>query len=175
LSSQTYNQKTIFKVHYDLTLSNSSKRKGVVGFKNTSSFDIWKFNLDSILSIKKVVSIIPKLVDSIEYSGVRNRNEVDSAFLLSSFFIYDSKEGCLTIDYNSGNIYIIDESITYAGRVRFQGDRLMILEDLDEDCIWVNGEINWRDKKNVEMSIKQMEDGYLKVMDELARQGRKRR
>lgn len=173
LHSQAYSLDDLVDVRYDFSLFGKEKRKGVIGFKTTSSFEKWEFNLDSISSMKKTFSIVPKIVDSVKYSDSNRYNEVDSSFRVSSFSIYSDGKGNFMIDHISGNIYSIDDSIKYIGSIEFYDDHLMSLEDLDEDCLWVNGETTWKDEDSKRAFIREIDGTYKKVMDKIIGQNRK--
>lgn len=133
-------------IHYDFTLLGKDKREGIIIFKNPYSLEAWEFNLDSISAMQKIYDNLPEIVEDIACADYNNPDTVDKRFLSSPFIVYHHGKDNLIIDYNSGHIYRIENTIEYIGRIDFSGERWYVLEDLDRNCLWVNGKIFWKDR-----------------------------
>jgi hypothetical protein len=170
-SGKSYYRADFFRANYDFSLFGKNKDEGIVGFKSPFGFEIWKFNLDSIKAIRNTLNVLPQFVSKEELlSPTLQKNSVDSNFLLSPFFLSKDEFGQFIIDYTSGYIYSIDSALEFVGQITLREDYFYLLEDLDEECLWVNGVIVWKDEGYKRPFIREIGDEYRRVMNEIRRQ-----
>lgn len=145
LAAEHHNQVSIKDCSYDVNVVKLGDSTTVIAFfKSAYGLQKWHLDLEDVERSGVSYDVLPLVVeDSLLFDEDKNTNYVDENFFVSTFTTVQLGGKIFMINFQGGFIYDVTNSfLRVIGKVNYK-NRLAILEDKDQDVVYLNGQIIW--------------------------------